>query len=252
MDSLLKPGRILFAIAIAFFGLHYLIYASGAAWPPPGPPWVPGPRWLSWVAGAALLIAGLSLASNLKGRYCALVLGIALLLKVLIVHLPRILVNLHDPGPWTSGGEILSLCGGALVLAGALASEGSRAQFTPMTTLIGQYLFALPLFIFGAQHFLYGAFVATLIPAWIPWHVFWAYFIGATFVASALAIITRQAAGLASSLLGAMFLLWFVILHAPRVAHSPHSGNEWTSAFVALAMSGSAFAVAGTLEREYR
>ena len=51
------------------------------------------------------------------------------------------------------------------------------------------------------------------------------------------------------SLLGLMFFLWVVILHAPRVAASPHNGNEWTSAFVALAMSGSALLVAGTLAR---
>jgi hypothetical protein len=40
-----------------------------------------------------------------------------------------------------------------------------------------------------------------------------------------------------------------LIIHFPRVVTSPHNANEWTSAFIALAMSGSALAVAGTLAR---
>jgi hypothetical protein len=43
-----------------------------------------------------------------------------------------------------------------------------------------------------------------------------------------------------------MFFSWVLILHAPRVWASPHNGNEWTSAFICLAMSGAAFAIAGT------
>jgi len=200
----------------------------------------------------ALLTASVSLVINWKGKWAALFLGAGLLLRVAVVHLPRMFVNLHDPGPWTSSGEILSICGGAFVLAGVLMQEpASHTRGVPESTrtVVGQYLFAVPLFIFGAQHLMYAAFIATLIPAWIPAHLFWAYFIGAAFIVTALAIITRVMAGVAASLLGLMFLLWVLILHAPRVVASPHSGNEWTSMFVALAMSGSAWAVAGTLAR---
>jgi hypothetical protein len=44
-----------------------------------------------------------------------------------------------------------------------------------------------------------------------------------------------------------MFLLWVFLLHLPRVAAAPHNGNEWTSLFVALAMSGGALLIAETL-----
>ena len=52
---------------------------------------------------------------------------------------------------------------------------------------------------------------------------------------------------LGAVLLGVMFLLWVVVLHAPRVLGSLHNGDEWSSAFVALAMSGGSFMIAGTL-----
>jgi hypothetical protein len=66
-----------------------------------------------------------------------------------------------------------------------------------------------------------------------------------------LGIIFRRYALSASALLGLMFLLWVVIVHAPRVAAAPHNANEWTSAFVALAMAGSAWSVAGSLDSNH-
>ena len=67
------------------------------------------------------------------------------------------------------------------------------------------------------------------------------------FVASAISIATLIKGRLAATSLGIMFLVWVLVLHLPRVVASPHNGNEWTSAFVALAMSGAAFLVAGSL-----
>jgi hypothetical protein len=178
-------------------------------------------------------------------------LGIALLFRVVAIHLPRDLVNLHDPGAVDERGrEVVDMWGSSCV-GGSLAQEtGSpmRGRSTG-TMVVGRYRFSFPLFVFGTQHLMHGHFVATLIPTWIPGHLLWAYFIGVAFIATALAIITRQPAFLASALLRVMFLLWVLILHSPRVAASPHIGNEWTSGFVALAMSGSGFAVAGTLRK---
>ncbi len=55
----------------------------------------------------------------------------------------------------------------------------------------GRLAFAIALVVFAVQHFLYARFIATLIPAWIPGHVFWAYFIGVAFVGAAVAIATK-------------------------------------------------------------
>ena len=45
-------------------------------------------------------------------------------------------------------------------------------------TKSGKYLFSIAFIIFGAQHFIYADFVATLVPRWMSWHLFWAYFVG--------------------------------------------------------------------------
>ena len=92
---------------------------------------------------------------------------------------------------------------------------------------------------------MYGAFIANLIPPWIPLHLFFAYFVGAAFFAASLSFITQIKAPVAGSMLGIMFLIWVVFLHAPRIAAASHDQNEWTSGFIALAMCGAGFVFAG-------
>jgi hypothetical protein len=75
--------------------------------------------------------------------------------------------------------------------------------------------------------------------------LFWAYFTGVAFVAAALAIASRKMLRLAAVLLGTMFFLWVVLLHVPRVAGAIRNGNEVTSLFVAVAMCGLSFVLAG-------
>jgi len=87
-----------------------------------GPPWFPGrPLW-AYLTGTALVVTGVAIFLEQKTQLAATLLGTILFLFFLFVHIPRILVNLHDPGPWTSGFEILALCGSALVLAATAQS----------------------------------------------------------------------------------------------------------------------------------
>ena len=126
-----------------------------------------------------------------------------------------------------------------------------------MTNLyaLGRTLLGISSAFFGLQYLHYGRFVGGLPPvppwtpggklaAWIPAHLFWVYFTGIGFIASSLAILTQIGARLAATMLGVMFLLWVLVLHAPRVAASLHNGDEWSSLFVALALGGGAFVLA--------
>src|SRR5256885_1650651 len=85
---------------------------------------------------------------------------------------------------------------------------------------------------------MYHNFIASLIPKWIPGRLFLAYFTGAAFVAAALSIAVGKITRLAGILLAIMFLIWVVVLHAPRVAHAIHDANVWASMLVPVSMSG--------------
>ena len=71
----------------------------------------------------------------------------------------------------------------------------------------------------------------------------WAYLTGAAFIAAGIGIATKWLDQLATALLGTMFLLWFLLLHSPRVviavrSHDPNAPDEWSSALIALALCG--------------
>jgi hypothetical protein len=249
MNGLLTAGRIIFSIAMVFFGVEFFIFVSSMNGPLPGPPWSRGVLSLDWLACVGFVVAGVSIATGKMARSVAMVLGVVLLLYGLLRYLPALVTRLHDPGPWTVLFEILAMVGGAWVLAASFPADGrgSESWENALWRLadVGRFLIAISLVVFAVQHFMYARFVATLIPAWIPARLFWAYFTGLAFVAASLAIATKRMLGMAAMLLGTMFLLWVVLLHIPRVAGAIRNGDEVTSLFVAVAMCGLSFTLAG-------
>ena len=111
------------------------------------------------------------------------------------------------------------------------------------------YCIALPMAVYGAQHFIYLAFVTEYIPAWIPWRGFWTGFTGAALIAAAAGITLSRCDRWAATLLGTMIFLWVALLHTSRVAAQPRNPDEWRGVFQALAMSGFVLVLAGSLAR---
>jgi hypothetical protein len=113
----------------------------------------------------------------------------------------------------------------------------------------GRLCFGISLPVFAATHFIYADFVATLIPAWIPGRLFLAYFTGAAHLFAGLAIVSNIKARLAAMLAGAMYGSWALILHVPRVTADIGNQGEITSLFVAVALCGSAWLIAGSVKK---
>ncbi len=259
MNGLLTSGRYLFAIALVGFGIEHFIFAHSPALTNILPYTADGPV-SAWLMGAGLILSSLSFASGAGARFAGRLLGGLLILDFLIVHVPRMAAALRDAGVRTRGFETLSMAAIALILA-ATSLRASRSRpltpdraansvlppggFDRAAAQIARFLFAMALFIFGAQHFSLIPFIASLIPAWMPGRVFLAYFTGAAMVAAALSIATGRLIRLAGVLLALMFLIWVATLHAPRVAHALHNGDEWCSLLVPVALAGGGLIVAG-------
>jgi uncharacterized membrane protein len=119
--------------------------------------------------------------------------------------------------------------------------------------MLGRIFVAISLLVFGVQHFMYGGFLAGLVPLWMPGALFWAYFVGVAFFAAAAGILYKIMARPTATMLGVMFFLFLVLLHIPRIIGNSGNANEWTSGFVALAMCGLAWVLASAsplVERE--
>jgi uncharacterized membrane protein YphA (DoxX/SURF4 family) len=244
-----RPGQLLLAAALALFGVQYLLAASPVAGPAVGPPLPSGGPLASWILGGALLAAGVCIGTGKLARWVAALTGIALSLRALIVYGAEIVAKPRGPQAWTGCFELLAIGAGAWTLAGALAEEPPASGVWRSTAaslpVVSRLLFAVSLPVFGVQHLHFAKFVATLVPGWLPARLFWAIFFGVAFIAAGVSLAIRVKERLAATLLGAMFLLWFLVLHLPRSFAAPLNGNEWTSGFVALAMAGSAWILAG-------
>jgi hypothetical protein len=115
---------------------------------------------------------------------------------------------------------IWSYCVGGVVLAIGLVAiflrgDWQKARGFDKLILFGPLFYAAPLAAFGTEHFTLTQAVASLVPAWIPWHQFWAYMVGACFIAAALSMVTKIQARLSSGLLALTFFLFVVLMDAP-------------------------------------
>ena len=252
MDGLFKAGRWCFALAFAAFGVEYAVLGRFLQGLPLFPPWVPGGQILPRVVGISVLAAGLGVLVNTDWKKAATLLGGLLLGCAAFLYLPWLATSVRDPGPWTMGAEALCLCGGAFVLASAARSKRVYPPLVERAIAAGNPIFAAPLLVFGAQHFLYSRFISTLIPEWIPGRPLWPGFVGAAFVAAALSIGLDVKRTLGAALLSAMLLSWVFIVHLPRIAAAPEKVDEWTSGLVALAVGGAALVVAAVSARRSR
>lgn len=113
--------------------------------------------------------------------------------------------------------------------------------------LFGPLFYAAPLAGFGTEHFTLTKDIASIVPTWIPWHLFWAYLVGACFIAAALSLVTKIQSRLAASLLALTFFLFVVLMDVPAWVQDPRDRFALALALRELCFSGGALALAASL-----
>jgi uncharacterized membrane protein len=252
MTLIAQTSRILFAVALVAFGIQHLVYGEFVTRVVPKlPTWVPWHSFWAYLTGCALIVAGAAILLRKGAQVAAATLGAGILLSFVVFYLAQIAAAPVLGGVWTNAGKALALAGGAFLVAASLACEEPvppKAYFSWLIPLSCVFLSAF-LILAGVQHFLFVAFVATLVPSWIPGHIFWTYFAGVALIAGGIGIIIPMTRQLAALLSGTMILLWVVLLHIPRAVAAPHDSNETTAVFEAIAFSATAFLAAVTRAR---
>lgn len=253
MKNLIALGQSFIAIAMIAFGVQHLLYRDFVTRVVPKLPLSPpGRPFLACLVGAFLVVTGAAILVRKAARWAALLLGALLLVSFALLQLPLLIGNPHNGGLWTSAGKTLALSGSSLLVAGSLPARliSSRGWLVSVVKAwerfipLGRIFLGAFLLLGGIQHFLYAGFVATLVPAWIPGHLFWTYFAGVALIAGGVGMIIPMTTRLAASLSGLMVFLWVILLHIPRAVADLHNSNETTAVFEALAISGAAILVA--------
>lgn len=247
MKKLTGMGPLFYALAIAGFGLTQLVTQNFLTGLFPVPPTLPLRTFLVNLSGIIFLIAAAGLFFLGRKYLAAALAGALFFLFFLFLHLPKLLGDIYNAAEWSPPFEDLMLGSGAFMIAAYLINTGTGdAKWNKPLNIMGtisQYLFAVSLVVFAVLHIKYNDYIQTLIPAWMPGHVFLSYVVIAAYLLSALSFFTGLKLPLASGLLGIMFLLWVLLLHAPRVIGKLTVEPEWSSLFVALAVGGAAFTI---------
>jgi len=146
--------------------------------------------------------------------------------------------------------------GGLVLVIGLVAiflrGDWQKAHGLDKLVLFGPLFYAAPLAAFGTEHFTLTAAIASIVPAWIPWHLFWAYFVGACFIAAALSLVTGIQTRLSATLLALTFFLFVVLMDAPAWAHHPRNQIALTLALRELSFCGGPLALAASLTAQSR
>lgn len=141
---------------------------------------------------------------------------------------------------WMYVCALLILLIGIIKIFGELPRENGLDKIMPF----GRLFFAIPLAVFGSEHFTVAAAVAALVPHWIPAHMFWVYLVGAAFICAAVSIVVLVQARLAAALVGMTFLIFVCVMDLPVTFANPHNRFFWALALRQLAFSGGALAFA--------
>jgi len=164
------------------------------------------------------------------------------------------MANNHIPIPseviWSySAAGVVFVLGLALIV---VRGGWRKDQGADKLILLGPLFYAAPIAAFGVEHFTLTKAIASMVPAWIPWHALWAYFVGACFVAAAFSLATQVRARLSASLLALTFFLFVVLMDAPAWMRHPGDRFAATLALRELSFGAGALALAASLTAPHR
>jgi len=164
------------------------------------------------------------------------------------MHTTTILVTFSQ----TSRTAVSTCAAGILLFFVALwaaKTDVARARGLDKIVVLSNLCFAIPLAIFGAEHLSGAKFIMLGIPSYMPWRLFWAYFVGFALLAASLSIATKIHVRWSGLLFGIMMVLFVAMLHFPRALANPKDRIAWVIVIRELSFAGGAWILAGNAMR---
>ena len=149
---------------------------------------------------------------------------------------------------------VFSMCGAGilafLVALWASKTDIARANGLDKVVALNNLCFAAPLAVFGALHLADVGSVLPIVPSYMPWRLFWAYFFGFALLAASLSIATRIQVRWSGLLFGIAMFSFVAMLMIPGVVASPRDRFAWTFVFRESSFGGGGWMLAGSAMRE--
>jgi uncharacterized membrane protein len=148
----------------------------------------------------------------------------------------------------------LSMCIAGVVLLlialWAARSDVAEARGLDKVVALSNLCFAVPLAVFGALHLAGVDLLLPMVPSYMPWRLFWAYFVGFALLAASLSIATKIQVRWSGLLFGIMMLLFVLTLDIPGALANPGDRFGWTLLIREMIFASGGWILAGSAMRE--
>jgi hypothetical protein len=137
-----------------------------------------------------------------------------------------------------------------LVALWAAKTDITRASGLDKLVVLSNLCFAIPLAVFGAEHLSGAQFIKLGVPSYMPWPLFWAYFVGFALLLASLSIATKIQVRWSGLLFGIMMFLFVAMVHIPRVFANPKDRIAWVIVVREMSFAGGAWLLAANTMHE--
>ena len=241
-------GHVVFALTMVGVGILGVVQGDFVQIWQPVSKVFPAREVLVWLCAAVSLVCGAGLLRRRTAAPAARVLFFYLLLWMIVFKLRFIFMAPLTEGSYQSNGENAVIVAGAWVLYVWLATDWDRRYlgfFSGETGLrVAHVLYGLAMLAFGLSHFFYLDLTVPLVPAWLPWHVGFAYFTGGAYLAAGLAILTGVFAKPAAILSALQMGLFTFLVWLPLALTGTITVSQWGEFTVSWVLTAAAWVVA--------
>ena len=211
--------------------------------------YVPGHALFLYLGPLISLTAGVGLLVRQVAVIAARVLLATLFFWVLIFRLPDFVYQPAFQACWSVVPALVMLAA-TLIIHVRLMTDYDQTHPGFIGRRNGlraaRLLYGVCLIFFGIAHFVDVKDTITLIPHWLPAHLFWAYFTGCTFIAAALADLVDVCAQLAITLSAVQIALFLIVIWIPILAAGPNTPFKWSETILTAALMAGALVVASS------
>jgi len=149
---------------------------------------------------------------------------------------------------------VVSMCTAGVVIflvaIWAAKTDIARARGLDKVVALSNLFFAAPLAVFGALHLAAAESLMPMVPSYMPWRLFWAYFFGFALLAASLSISTKIQVRWSGLLFGIAMFCFVAMLDIPGTLATPKDRFGWTLTLREMLFGGGGWILAGSAMRE--